>query len=297
MVGAFHHPKLGVGNAFVFEQRREAAPVLGQVKGFVRRAHDLDAVAFQLFRKLERGLASELHNDPLGLLVQDDVVDVLPKDGLEVKLVRRVKVRGHRLRVAVDHDGFVATLLGGQHPVHATIVEFNALTNAVGPAAQHHNLLLVGDHTFVGLLLKRAVVVGRQRREFSGARVHQLVHSGDALCVTTGVHFRFQAFQNVCNLAVGVSLPLRFTQHLRGQVLDVVLAKFLLEHDEFLDLAQEPRVDFGGLENAAERNAQLEGVVDVEQAVPTGVTQTLHDGILVAKLASVSAKAIALQFQ
>ena len=58
LVGAFHHPKLGVGDALVLQQGREAASVLSEVKGFVRRAHDLDAVALELFGEFERGLAS-----------------------------------------------------------------------------------------------------------------------------------------------------------------------------------------------------------------------------------------------
>jgi hypothetical protein len=56
-------------------------------------------------RELERRLAAELDDDPLGPLVLDHGEDVLERERLEVQAVGRVVVRGHRLGVAVDHHG------------------------------------------------------------------------------------------------------------------------------------------------------------------------------------------------
>ena len=181
--------------------------------------------------------------------------------------------------------------------MHATVVEFDALANAVGTAAQHHNFLLVGDHTFVGFFLKSAVVVRGQGREFCRTRVHQLVNPGDAFLVTTAVHFAFEAVQDVCNLPVGVPLALGFPQGLRGQFPNGVLRQFLFKHHELLNLTKEPRINFGGFENAPEWDAQLEGVVYMEQPVPRRVLEAVHDRILVAELSAVRTQAIALQFQ
>ena len=75
-------------------------------------------------------------------------------------------------------------------------------------------------------------------------------------------------------LVKAVDLALRHGEFYKPE--DVELAT------ELLDLAEEPRVNFGRLENAPERDAQLEGVVHVEQSVPAGVTQAVHDGVLVA---------------
>ena len=85
-------------------------------------------------------MAAQLHHHPNGLFVAQDVVQVLPNHRLKIKLVCRVEIRGNRLRVAIHHDGFVAALLGRQNPVHAGVVKFNALANAVGTGAQHHHL-------------------------------------------------------------------------------------------------------------------------------------------------------------
>ena len=44
--------------------------------------------------------------------------------------------------VTVHHDGFVAALADGEQAVYAAIIEFDALADAVGAAAQNNDLLL-----------------------------------------------------------------------------------------------------------------------------------------------------------
>ena len=68
-----------------------------------------------------------------------------------------------------------------------------------------------------------------------------------------------------------------------------MLGQLFFKQHEFFNLAQEPWINFRGLENAPKRDAQFERVVNMKQPVPTGTTKTLHDGILVAHLTSVSA--------
>ena len=83
-VGGFHHAEVRVWNPFVAQQRRERPAVFSQVQRTVARADDLDAVALELLRQLQCGLATQLHDDPFRLFVQDDVVNVLPENRLEV---------------------------------------------------------------------------------------------------------------------------------------------------------------------------------------------------------------------
>jgi hypothetical protein len=87
-------------------------------------------------------------------------------------LVGGVEVGAHRLRVAVDHDGLVAQLLGRVYAMHAAVVEpacpagrLDALPDAVGAAAEHHDLLAsrntAGAARALVLLLEGAGVVRR----------------------------------------------------------------------------------------------------------------------------------------
>ena len=66
----------------------------------------------------------------------DDVHDIVERQRLEVQPVAGVIVGRHRLGVAVDHDGFVASFTQGEAGVHAAVVELDALPDAVRPRTQ-----------------------------------------------------------------------------------------------------------------------------------------------------------------
>ena len=135
------------------------------------------------------------------------------------------------------------------------------------------------------------------RREFRRTRIHEFVGSNDAEVHAVRVHFRLQAFEHVGDLSVCVAFLFGFAQnHLRNRV-QRVLTNLFFQVNEFLNLAQEPGVDLGDFVNLSDWNAQLHGVVQVEQAVPTRVAQAVEDGVLVAELAAVTAQSIAAHFQ
>ena len=85
------------------------ARCFGEVKGFIGSTENWNAVALEFFGELECGLTTELHNNANWLFVLDDVVNMLPENRLKVEFIRRIKIRGNRFRVAVDHDRFVTT--------------------------------------------------------------------------------------------------------------------------------------------------------------------------------------------
>ena len=94
--------------------------------------------------KLERRLAAVLHDHAEGFFLVDDLEHVLQRQRLEVEAVGGVVIGGHRFRVAVDHDGLEAVLAQRHRRVHAAIVEFDPLPDAVRPAAEHDDFLPVG---------------------------------------------------------------------------------------------------------------------------------------------------------
>ena len=135
------------------------------------------------------------------------------------------------------------------------------------------------------------------RREFRRTRIHEFVGSNDAEVDAVRVHFRLQAFEHVGDLSVCVAFLFGFAQnHLRNRV-QRVLTNLFFQVNEFLNLTQEPGVDLRDFVNLPDWNAQLHGVVQVEQAVPTRVAQAVEDGVLVAELAAVTAQSIAAHFQ
>ncbi len=87
----------------VTQQLAEALAVLGAVDRVRRGAENRDAGGLERLRELQRRLAAELHENPLGLFASHDREDVFERERLEVEPVGRVVVRRDRLGVAVDH--------------------------------------------------------------------------------------------------------------------------------------------------------------------------------------------------
>ena len=145
--GTVAMPLCGWRELELFEQLLEAVAVLGEVDGVGRGAEDRHLGLLQRLGELERGLAAELHDHAVQravlLLGVDDLEHVLGGQRLEIEAVGGVVVGRDRLRVAVDHDGFVAGLLQREGGVAAAIVELDALADAVRPAAEDDDLLLV----------------------------------------------------------------------------------------------------------------------------------------------------------
>ena len=110
--------------------------------------------------QLERRLAAELDDDAIRLLHIDDGEHVLEGDRLEIQAVGGVVVGGDGFRIAVDHDGLVAVLAHGERGMDAAIVELDALADAVGAAAEHHDLAPIRGRG-LALLLVGGIEVGR----------------------------------------------------------------------------------------------------------------------------------------
>jgi hypothetical protein len=99
----------------------------------------------QRFRQVERSLPAELGDDAFGAGPFHHVHHIFQGQRLKEKLVGRVVIRGDGFRVTIDHDGFIAALFDGPGRVDATIVELDALADAVGTAPQNdHPLFLDG---------------------------------------------------------------------------------------------------------------------------------------------------------
>ena len=81
LIGIGDHTEFGIGYALFLEQIRETASIFGQIQRFETRSQDGDAVAIELLCQFERGLSAELNDDPLRLLVPNDIVDVLQNTG------------------------------------------------------------------------------------------------------------------------------------------------------------------------------------------------------------------------
>ena len=126
------------------QQLLESLAVFGHVDGIRRGADDGHAIGFEVTRELKRRLPAKLHNHAQGLFDMHDFQHVFQRQRLKIQTVGGVVIGGHGLRIAIDHNGFKTIFTQRQRRMHAAVIKLNALPNAVGPAAQHHDLFAIG---------------------------------------------------------------------------------------------------------------------------------------------------------
>src|SRR5690606_8737970 len=98
----------------------------------------------------------------LGAFDVDQLQHVFGRQRLEIQAVGGVVVGRDRLGVAVDHDRLDADVGKGEGGVAAAVVELDALTDAVGAAAEDHGLPAVGGLGLAGRdLAQGAGLIGR----------------------------------------------------------------------------------------------------------------------------------------
>ena len=228
----------------LLQELLEPFPVLGAVDGIRLGADDLHPGLGQRYGEIERGLAAELDDDAVRLLLLDDVEDILPGQRFEVELVGGVVVGGNRFRIGVDHDGLHPYLLQGEGRMHAAIVELDSLAYPVGAAAEDDDFPAGGLLGLVFLFIGR-VIVGGVRLEFRGAGVYQLVHRGEVQLPAVAPDVVLGGSGEVGELDVGKPALLAVPEEILVEALESALDNLLFCFNYLLEIVEEPWVDAG----------------------------------------------------
>ena len=147
-IGGYCGAVFGLSYAQFFDECAKALAVFGQVNGVGRCAGDVEAPAFEVAREVERRLSAKLNDDAVGLFNVGNVEYVFGSERFEVEFVGCVVIRGDGFGIGVDHDGLKTVFFEGIGGVATTIVEFDALSNAIGTAAQDHDFFAIGSNGF-----------------------------------------------------------------------------------------------------------------------------------------------------
>ena len=201
-----------------------------------------------------------------------DLHNVLEGQRLKVEAVRGVIVSGHGLWVAVDHDGLIALLRELESCVHAGVVKFDTLTDAVRSGAQNNDLTLgalrCGANLGLGFRIKLigAVVVWGLCLELAGTGVNGLVDRADTHAPAQAAHaiFAVEFGAEGGNLAVGKPKDLGLAQQLLGEHWGI--DKLLAEGDQRGQLSDEPRVNARSLMDLVHRRTEAQGQFNVVHA-------------------------------
>ena len=99
--------------------------------------------------EIEGGLATELDDDPENTIVfvlrPIDVDDVFRSEGFKVEFIGGVVVGGDGLGVRVDHNGFEPLFAKCETGVHAAVIKFDALSDAVWATAENNNFRFLAE--------------------------------------------------------------------------------------------------------------------------------------------------------
>ncbi len=248
----------------------EKLTVFGQVDGFRSGAEDRHAGGLQTCGERQRRLAAELHDNALDrthlLLGLVDLQHILEGERFEVQAVGHVVIRGHGLRIAVDHDG-VIVLAQFLHRVHAGVVELDALADAVRTGTEDDHRLAFA-WTQLGLVRIAGVVIRRGRVEFGRAGVDGLVHRAEVIRpaqFADGVLAFVSETAQMGDLHIGQACELRLLQQSLRQLFGVLdLQSGLVDQRE---LADEPRIDLGGVKDLLFGGAAPQGSLNLQVTV------------------------------
>ncbi len=157
--------------------------------------------------ELQRGLATERHNNADGVFGLDDVHHVFVGERFEIEPVAGVVVGRDRLGVAVDHDGLIPGLGQREAGVNTAIVELDALTNPVRARPQDDDAGLGTGTDLVFVLIGR-VVVWRRGFELGGTRVDGLEGRRHTRRGAGATDVSFGTTKQVTQLHIGKPEPL-----------------------------------------------------------------------------------------
>src|SRR5215216_1068286 len=135
---------------------------------------------------------------------------------LEVLACGGVVVSRDGLRIGIDHYRVVAALRKGVTGVDAGVVELDALPDAVGAATEDDDGGVLFAPDFV-LLFVGGVVVGRVRRELTGAGIDGLVRRRDTESPPHAPNNLYRGPRSRCDGLVGKAEPLELAQLLDAE--------------------------------------------------------------------------------
>ena len=162
--------------------------------------------------------------------------------------------------------------------MHAAVIELDPLADAVGAAAQNHDLPPGGGIGLAFLFVGR-VQIGRRGRELCGAGVHALVDRVQAELAPPAAHVMLLARHQMPDAGIGKSLAFQRPQPWELQAVEALLAQPCLLPDQVLDLRQEPGIDLGGVERLLERPAGPKRVSDVQDPGRAGPPKLVREPV------------------
>ena len=239
----------------------ETLPVFCLVNGIRRSTDNGHTGGLQGTGQLQRRLAAVLHDHTLGFFLGDDGQHVFQGHRLKIQAIGSVVIRGHGLRVTVDHDGLVTVILHGEGGMHTAVIELDPLTDPVGATTDDHDLVTVG-RVRLALFVIAGVHVGGVGGKFRRTGIHSLVDGLHTQLFAFAAHVRFLHPQQLGQTGIGEPLALECVKTVTAQVAEGSGCQLLLGAHQIFNLHQIPAVDLGDIEHIIHGHTDPEGITD-----------------------------------
>ena len=161
--------------------------------------------------------------------------------------------------------------------MHAAVIEFNTLPDAVRSATQHHDFFVIGRLRFT-LLFISGIHIGRFRGKLCSAGVNPFIDWVNAESMTRFTHDFIRGAQQFCETAVCKAFLFQTIQRVFVEVGngDFVEPQFNV-HNVF-DLRQKPRVDTGQRMDFVQAEPLGKRVADVPDTFRAGFSEFFFNG-------------------
>ena len=164
-------------------------------------ADDGHAEVCKRFCQVDGSLSAQRYHNTHRLLKLKHIHNVLDGQRLKVEFVAGGVIGRNSFGVVIDDDCFIARLADCPDSVNRRIIKFDALPNANGAGAQHHNFFAVGYDRFI-LLLVSGVEVRHIAVKLRSAGVNHFINREDAFFFAQQENLFFVAAPNFGNILV-----------------------------------------------------------------------------------------------
>ena len=272
-----------MGNVEFFEEFAETLAVFSQIDRLGRGSDNADACGLERERKVQRRLPAELHDDAdwrsSGSFMLADGKHIFERERLKVKAIAGVVVGRNRLRIAVDHDGFVAIFAQRVAGMATAVIEFNSLPDSVGTRTENDDFFLRRGRSFVFFFVS-GIEIRRVAFELGRAGVNALVNRLQAMFLAEVADFFLAAFAiqtpRASEPPVGESHALGLAQHLGRDRFHGMLFQLKLHIVNLFDLIKKPRVNRSHLRDLLDGESLPECILNIAQTLRMRRDQTLR---------------------
>ena len=154
--------------------------------------------------------------------------------------------------------------------MHAAIIEFNTLADAVWPATQNDDFLPRCRAAFADWNAKTAFIgrihIGRFRSEFGSASINALIGGRDTKLGAQSRHIGFAASGEVREALIGKAHGLNAAQR-RGVTRQAIGVDIRLRAYQLFNFPQEPGIEFAGFVNRFNAHARTHGLRGDQDAI------------------------------